>query len=247
MSTVKTRILEAAAELIADSPDAEISTRAVCEAAGVSAPSIYHYFGDKEGLLAAVVDFTMECFLEGKREAAAAVHDDVADDLRAGWDNHIQFARENPGMYRLLWSPAVSRESRAAAEGHELLRIVLERGASRGQLGMSVETATRVVMAAVTGAALSMVSQPELFGDGAFADTLREAVIAAVLVSSLSPPAAKRHKRTNSSEPTLASTAATLQSMLGHQPATLTEAERALMQQWLSTLADAPTGSRIPE
>jgi AcrR family transcriptional regulator len=247
MSTVKTRILEAAAELIADSPDAEISTRAVCEAAGVSAPSIYHYFGDKEGLLAAVVDFTMECFLERKREAAAAVHDDVADDLRAGWDNHIQFARENPGMYRLLWSPAVSRESRAAAEGHEMLRIVLERGASLGQLRMSVETATRVVMAAVTGAALSMVSQPELFGDGAFADTVREAVIAAVLVSSLSPPAAKRHKRTNSSEPTLASTAATLQSMLGHQPATLTEAERALMQQWLSTLADAPTGSRIPE
>ena len=114
MSAVKTRILEAAAELIADSPDAEISTRAVCEAAGVSAPSIYHYFGDKEGLLAAAVDSAMARFLDSKRVAAAAVHDDVADDLRAGWDNHLQFARENPGMYRLLWSPAVSRESRAA-------------------------------------------------------------------------------------------------------------------------------------
>lgn len=241
MSAVKTRILEAAAELIADSPDAEISTRAVCEAAGVSAPSIYHYFRDKEGLLAAVVDFTMECFLEAKREAAAAVHDDVADDLRAGWDNHIEFARENPAMYRLLWSPPVSRESRAAAEGHELLRMVLERGASRGQLRISVETATRVVMAAVTGAALSMVSQPELFGDGAFAETLRDEVIAAVVVSGSNKPASKRQKGTNSSEPTLASTAATLQSMLGHQPAALTEAERALMQQWLSKLADAPT------
>jgi AcrR family transcriptional regulator len=160
VSDVRTRILEAAAGLIADSPDAEISTRAVCEAAGVSAPSIYHHFGDKEGLLAAVVDFTMECFLRAKREAAVAVHDDVADDLRAGWDNHLQFARENPGMYRLLWSPAVSRESRAAAEGHELLRTVLERGASLGQLRMSVETATRVVMAAVTGAALWLVSKP---------------------------------------------------------------------------------------
>jgi AcrR family transcriptional regulator len=242
MSGVKTRILAAAAQLIADSPDAEISTRAVCEAAGVSAPSIYHHFGDKEGLLAAVVDFTMECFLEAKREAAVAVHDDVAGDLRAGWDNHIQFARENPGMYRLLWSPAVSRESRAAAEGHELLRTILERGASRGQLRMSVETATRVVMAAVTGAALSIVSQPELFGDGAFSETLREAVIAAVVVSESNAPASKRQKRTNSSEPGLAGTAATLQSMLGHQPAALTEPERALMQQWLSKLADAPTG-----
>lgn len=138
----------------------------------------------------------MSCFLEAKREAAAAVHDDVADDLRAGWDNHIQFARENPGMYRLLWSPPVSRESRAAAEGHELLRMVLERGAARGQLRMSVETATRIVMAAVTGAALSTVSQPELFGDGAFAETLRDEVIAAVVVSGSHTPASKRHKRT---------------------------------------------------
>jgi AcrR family transcriptional regulator len=240
MSAVKTRILEAAAELIADSPDAEISTRAVCEAAGVSAPSIYHYFGDKEGLLAAAVDFAMARFLDSKRVAAAAVHDDVADDLRAGWDNHLQFARENPGMYRLLWSPAVSRESRAATEGHETLRMVLERGASRGQLRMSMETATRVVMAAVTGAALSTVSQPELFGDGAFAETLREAVIAAVVVSDPGTPASRRRKGADSSEPTIASTAATLQSKLGHQPTPLTEAERALMHQWLSTLADAP-------
>jgi len=240
MSAVKTRILEAAAELIADSPDADISTRAVCEAAGVSAPSIYHYFGDKEGLLAAAVDFAMERFLEPKREAAATLHDDVADDLRAGWDNHIQFARENPGMYRLLWSPAVSRESRAAVEGHELLRTALEHGASRGQLRMSLETATRVVMAATTGAALSTVSQPELFGDGAFADTLREAVIAAVVVGGPATEASKRRKRTKPVEPTLASTAATLQSKLDHQPAPLTEAERALMQQWLSKLADAP-------
>jgi AcrR family transcriptional regulator len=240
MSAVKTRILEAAAELIADSPDADISTRAVCEAAGVSAPSIYHYFGDKEGLLAAAVDFAMERFLGPKREAAAALHDNVADDLRAGWDNHLEFARENPGMYRLLWSPAVSRESRAAAEGHELLRTALEHGASRGQLRMSVETATRVVMAATTGAALSTVSQPELFADGAFAETLRDAVIAAVVVSESTEPASKRRKRANSSEVTLASTAATLQSKLGHQTTALTDAERALMQQWLSKLADAP-------
>jgi AcrR family transcriptional regulator len=240
MSAVKARILEAAAELIADSPDADISTREVCEAAGVSAPSIYHYFGDKEGLLAAVVDHAVACYLDSKREAAAADHDDVADDLRAGWDNHLEFARENPGMYRLLWTPAVSRESRAAAEGHEALRMVLERGASRGQLRMSIDTAARVVMAAVTGAALSTVSQPELFGDGAFAETLRDAVIAAVVVSGSDQPASRRRKRRDPSEATLASTAATLESKLGHPTTALTDAERALMKQWLSKLADAP-------
>jgi hypothetical protein len=63
-----------------------------------------------------------------------------------------------------------------------------------------------------------------------------------VVVSESHTPASKRHKRTNSSEPTLSSRAATLQTMLGHQPTPLTEAERALMQQWLAKLADAPAG-----
>ena len=240
MSAVKTRILAAAAELIAESPDAEISTRAVCETAGVSAPSIYHYFGDKDGLLAAAVDFDWARFLESKREAAAAAHDDVADDLRAGWDNHLQFARENPGMYRLMWSPAVSRTSHAAEQAHEMLRMVLELGASRGQLRVSPETATRVVMAAVTGAALSLVSQPELFGDDAYTKTLRDAVVAAVTVSGPDVAVSKRPRRTDSPEPMLASTAATLQSKLNNEPSVLTNAERLLMQQWLSKLADAP-------
>ena len=102
-----------------------ISTRAVCEAAGVSAPSIYHYFGDKEGLFTATVDFGWGRSIESKREAAAATHDDVADDLRAGWDNHLQFAHENPGIYRLLWSPAVSGKDDAAVQAHEMLRMVL--------------------------------------------------------------------------------------------------------------------------
>jgi AcrR family transcriptional regulator len=241
MSAVKNRILEATAELIAESPDGEISTRAVCEVAGVSAPSIYHYFGDKDGLLAAAVDFGWARFIESKRAAAAAAHDDVADDLRAGWDNHLQFAHENPGMYRLLWSPAVSRTSDAAAQAHDMLRMVLELGASRGQLRVSPETATRVVMAAVTGAALSLVSRPELFDDGNFAETLRDTVIAAVTESRPNAPTSKRgRKRTDSGGQTLASAAATLQSKLNKEPSVLTDAERLLMQQWLSKLADAP-------
>ena len=61
--TVKTRILEAASELLARSADADIS--------GVTAPTLYHHFGDKEGLLAAVVDFGWATFLESKRRTAA--------------------------------------------------------------------------------------------------------------------------------------------------------------------------------
>jgi hypothetical protein len=37
-------------------------------------------------------------------------------DIRAGWDNHVEFARENPNFYKLMWSPAVSPNSAAFHE-----------------------------------------------------------------------------------------------------------------------------------
>jgi AcrR family transcriptional regulator len=161
--TVRTRILEAAAGLLAESPDA--STRAVCDAAGVTAPTLYHYFGDKEGLLTAVVDFGWAAFLQTKRTVAAVVHEHIADDVRAGWDNHLQFARENPNFYKLMWSPAIAANSAALREAYQMLYERLELGAARGQLRVSAETAARTVMAATIGTALSLISRPDLFGD----------------------------------------------------------------------------------
>jgi len=197
----------------------------------------YHHFGDKEGLLAAVVDFGWAAFLETKRTAAAVVHEHVADDVRAGWDNHLEFARENPNFYKLMWSPAVAANSAAVREAYQMLHERLELGAARGQLRMSAETAARTVMAAVTGAALSLISQPELFGDDTFATQLREAVIASITVSKR--PCPRPSNRAREAEPTIATAAATLSSKLAAEDTPLTEPERALMQQWLTTLADA--------
>jgi AcrR family transcriptional regulator len=239
--TVKTRILETASELLARSADADISTRAACDAAGVTAPTLYHHFGDKDGLLAAVVDFGWAAFLERKRTVAAVVHEHVADDIRAGWDNHLEFARENPNFYRLMWSPAVSANSGAFREAFQMLSDRLELGAGRGQLRVSVETGARMIMCAVTGAALSLISQPDLFRDPSYAMQLREAVIAAVTVTA-DRPTGKRSAR-NAAAPTIATAAATLNSKLTVENTPLTAPERALMDQWLTTLADAPTAA----
>jgi AcrR family transcriptional regulator len=239
---VKTRILEAASELLARSADADISTRAVGEAAGVTAPTLYHHFGDKEGLLAAVVDFGWAAFLESKRTTAAVVHEHVADDIRAGWDNHLEFARENPNFYTLMWSPSVSANSAAFREAFQMLYDRLELGASRGQLRVSAETGARTVMSAVTGAALSLISQPDLFGDATFATQLREAVIAGVTVTTDSPSTGKRRTQATSA-PTIANAASTLKSKLAAEDTPLTAPEQALMEQWLTTLADAPTAA----
>jgi AcrR family transcriptional regulator len=239
--TVRTRILETAAGLLAQSADADVSTRAVCDAAGVTAPTLYHHFGDKDGLLAAVVDFGWAAFLATKLAVADIVHDHVADDIRAGWDNHIEFARENPSFYKLMWSPAVAASSSAVREAYQMLYDRLELGAGRGQLRMSAETASRIVLSATTGAALSLISQPDLYGDGTFATQLREAVIAWITVPQGTP--SSTHEPGRGAEPRIASAAATLSSKLAVEDTPLTGPEVALMQQWLTTLADAPSAA----
>jgi AcrR family transcriptional regulator len=242
MTTVRDRILETAASLLAQSADVDVSTRSICDAAGVTAPTLYHHFGDKDGLLAAVVDFGWATFLETKLAVAAVVHEHVADDVRAGWDNHLQFARENPSFYKLMWSPAVAAGSRAVREAYQMLYDRLELGAGRGQLRMSAEAASRMVLSATTGAALSLISQPDLYGDGSFATELREAVIAAITVPQDTASAAYRPER--GAEPTIATAAATLSSRLAAGDTPLSGPEKALMQQWLTTLADAPSAAR---
>lgn len=118
----------------------------------------------------------------------------------------------------------------------------LELGASRGQMRVSAETGARVIMSATTGAALSLISQPDLFGGPTFATQLREAVIAAVTVAADGPTGKPRVRE---GARTMATAAATLQSKLGGEDTPLTAPERALMVQWLTTLADAPAAAPV--
>jgi AcrR family transcriptional regulator len=223
---LRTRILEAAAELLTRSAEADFSTRAVCAAAGVGAPALYRQFGDKEGLLSAVVDFGFERYLAGKRAARAS--DDPVRDLRDGWDNHVDFAVANPNYYRLMYSPGLAAPPGAAIEAHQLLLAVLERCAAAGRLTVSPDTAARMVMSANTGVALSLVARPAIYPDREFATRVREAVIGAITTEDPGAPVTAS-----------AVTAATLGAQLRDTPPdVLTEPETALLQQWLTRLAD---------
>ncbi len=102
-------------------------------------------------------------------------------------------------------------------------------------------TASRIVLSATTGAALSLISQPDLYGDGTFATQLREAVIAWITVPQAAASAA--HQPERDAEPAIASAAATLSSRLAAEDTPLTGPELALMRQWLTTLADAPSAA----
>src|SRR5260370_21549928 len=166
--TVQIRVIEAAAALLAESVDGDVSTREICDAAGVTAPTLYHYFRDKESLLRAVVDFGWTNFLESKRTVAAVVHDHIGDDIRAGWHNHIDIAQKNPNFYRLMWSPGVAPNSVALRDAHRILDDRMKLGASSGQLRVSPAMAARIVMSATVGAPLALITNPEYFTTHSF-------------------------------------------------------------------------------
>lgn len=224
----RTRILEAAGELLDGSPDRDISTRAVCAAAGVGAPVLYRLFGDKNGLLSAVVDHGFDRYLATKREATPSA-DPVAD-LRDGWDTHVGFARAHPTVYRMMFSPGFEAVPDAAREALLLLRRVLERCAEAGRLRVDPETAAQVVMSANVGVALSIVTQPEVYADPELSTLVRDAVHGRLLTPE--PGTASP-----SADTSLLTASVQLAALLRARRTPLTGAETALMLQWLDALA----------
>src|ERR1700752_566928 len=106
---METRIqmLRVAEAQLQASPQRDISTRAVCDAVGVGAPVLYRLFGDKNGLLASVVDRAFERYLTSKR--AQKLSDDPVDDLYSAWDLHIAFALKNQAVYRIAFAPSLDK------------------------------------------------------------------------------------------------------------------------------------------
>ncbi|MGW2835464.1 TetR/AcrR family transcriptional regulator [Streptomyces sp. NPDC001286] len=226
------KILEAATDLLAEASVADVSTRAVCEAAGVGAPMLYRLFGDKAGLLAAVVDRGFEAYLASKR--AARPSDDPVADLRSGWDNHMRFALEHPNHYRLMYSPELTVPPAAAREAHALLHGILERCAAAGRLTVPPALATQMIMSANVGAALSVLTRPEQYPDPGFSERLRDAVLDSVT----RPPADVPDGQEDHGDRAVPVAAATLAARLrAARSPSFTPAESALLGQWLDKLS----------
>ncbi|MFE3137673.1 TetR/AcrR family transcriptional regulator [Streptomyces scopuliridis] len=221
MST-RERILEVTAALLAESPNCDVSTRAVCEAAQVGAPALYRNFGDKEGLLSAVVDHGFDKYLAAKRRYGTGA--DPIEDLRNGWDSHVDFALRNPNRYRLMNSPAMRTPP----------------GAAQGKLRLAPELAAQVVMSANVGVALMLVSRPVTFPDRDMSRRVRDAVHAAVFIPDATGPRPSDDATGTADGTEVASTAARLSTLLRRsRGSALSTAEAALMTEWLDRLSNA--------
>src|ERR1700687_3577270 len=89
--SAKDRLLLAAADLLDAAGGGEVSTRAICERAGVQAPTLYHHFGNKQALLDAVITHGFNRFLADRANQEPGGADDALDELRAGWDLYVRY------------------------------------------------------------------------------------------------------------------------------------------------------------
>jgi AcrR family transcriptional regulator len=220
------RIIEVAGRLLREQGPHAVTTRAVAHAAGMQAPTIYRFFDDKDALLDAVAEHVLATYVAGK--ARADDQDDPVADLRAGWDMHIDFALTNPAVFSMLTDPHRGTASPAAAAGLQVLRARVHRVAAAGRLRVGERRAVELVHAAGTGAALALLSVPPQDRDLGLAEAMYEAVAHAILTDA--PPLSARD-----------ATAAALRAAAPELPM-LTDAERALLSEWLGRTDENPTG-----
>jgi AcrR family transcriptional regulator len=227
---IRERMLEAAESQLALSPHHDISTREVCEAVNVGSPMLYRLFGDKNGLLTAVIDHVFERYLEQKR--AQPLSDDPVDDLYSAWDHHIAFAMANPTVYRLVYALTLAEVPAGVVEARRVLCERLVRCAEAGKLRIDPIKASQAYMSACIGVALNILSQPEIYHDPGLSGRVRDAVIGDLIVDAAAAPTKKQ-------PPAVKPIALQLAALIRRTRTPLTNAEAALMLQWLDAIASA--------
>jgi AcrR family transcriptional regulator len=174
------RILKTALELFSTKGYDATSVREVCEAAGVTKPTLYHFYGSKEGVYRALVEGTLEEY-RGRVRDLVSSPGAVSERLRRVVRAHFEYTRERRELVRFLL--ALSHNPPSSAPVTDLHRYyddvvgaiaaLADEGVATGELSPGpVEVRTLVFMGAISEAlhGFLLAGRPELTSD--LADTL---------------------------------------------------------------------------
>ena len=113
-------ILDAAEALLAETGGPDFSMRSLGQRCGYSAPTVYHYFGCKDGVIEALLDTRLAELVERlEREPRAA---DPLAELRDLFVGLIEFNGRNPGFLALMQTLSTKGEGRPAPPALDRLR-----------------------------------------------------------------------------------------------------------------------------
>ena len=146
-------VIRGATDLLAEVGDVQALTmRAVAGASGVTPPSVYRHFADKEALVRTVITRRFDEFTGVLHTAAAAAGDEPVSRLEAISRAYVRWGLEEPGHYRVLFSAA-----NAGPAGLRLDDEAEHPGA--GSYRMLVEAVTACLPASRRNAALPLATE----------------------------------------------------------------------------------------
>jgi AcrR family transcriptional regulator len=188
----------AATELLLETGQAKsVSIRSVAQRVGVTPPSIYLHFADKDGLMDAVCARYFEK-LDLEMQRVATEHTSAVELLRAQGLAYIRFATENPELYRIAtmgeWRSGtnidVALDNSAFQHICATVQAVLDDGV---RLQHDAATVALDFWTAAHGVAAMLIAKPHLpFGDAeAFADRVLSSVVCGRVVTGLARPSAR--------------------------------------------------------
>jgi AcrR family transcriptional regulator len=102
---VRAALVAAAAALIEELPESQVSLRAVARRAGVSHAAPAHYFPSRADLMAAGLAEGFDALTAWMLERRDAAGDDPWDRLKAIGLGYIAFALERPRTYTMMFQP----------------------------------------------------------------------------------------------------------------------------------------------
>ena len=177
------RILAATDELIASGGVEAATTRAIADRAGVSAPSLYRFFADRDEIFDSLLR-TELASLEAHAEemertwAVGSIRDFVTREL----DLHVSFYEEHPSMARLWFGGRISAP--VVAEVHRRNRTLAQRARATllelGMIGDGVPEGALVLMVELGDRVLEVAFRDRVRGDRTVIEQGRDALCAYV-------------------------------------------------------------------
>jgi AcrR family transcriptional regulator len=189
---LRDEILDAATELLLETGHAKaVSIRSVAQRVGVTPPSIYLHFEDKDALLDAVCARYF-AKLDREMQRVTIGQSSTVEVLRAQGLAYVRFATQTPELYRIAtmgeWRSGSDVDAALASSAFEHMRTAVQALMDEGSF--PPDNATTVALelwSAAHGVASLLIAKPHLpFGDAeAFTDRVLRAVFCGHMVSGL--------------------------------------------------------------
>ena len=178
---VRSRFISETARLMREHGGHQVSTRQICDAVGVTAPSLYHHFGDLQGLQHSALEYAYNRFMDSWQERSKS-HDPITR-IRSGWDAQIAFCRDEPTLYSIIAT------QNATGTMHEHIRVAHHRLIEDFReilelrsLRYPPETAAQIFSASCLGAAAMLMLQGgSILRIDALSEIMREDALANIL------------------------------------------------------------------